>query len=101
MARRNQFTVDAESVQGEAGAEATFSCITIREWREWRDDPKTTDEDLLSEHLVTWSGFVDDEGAELPSPKDEPLIVGELYIHEQRALVLLLLAGPDGESAKN
>jgi len=101
VGRRNQFVVDAESVQGIAGAEVVFSCMRVREWREWRDDAETTDSDLLTDHLVSWSGFVDDAGAELPQPKDEPGIVGELYIHEQRALVLLLLAGPDGESAKN
>ena len=99
--RRAQFTVNAESVQGNVGAEATFRCLKVREWREWRDDPASTDEDLLKAHLVGWQGFQGDAGADLPSPADEPAIVGELYIHEQRELVRLLLQGPDGENAKN
>ena len=94
--RRNQFTVDAESVQGNAGAEVTFRCLKVREVREWRDDPAQNDTTLLRDHLASWVGIVDDDG--------EPLDVGdvgELYLHEQRALTLLLFAGPDGPAAKN
>lgn len=99
--RRSQFTVNAESVQGNAGTEVVYRCLKVREWREWREDPASTDEDLLRSHLVSWHGFKDDSGAELPSPADEPGSVGELYIHEQRELVRLLLQGPDGDNAKN
>lgn len=94
--RRNQFTVDAESVQGNAGAEVTFACLKVRELREWRDDPEQNDTTLLRDHIVSWRGIVGDD--------DEPLgdvDVGELYLHEQRALVGLLLLGPDGPAAKN
>jgi len=94
MARRNQFRVDAESVQGNAGAWVEFKALKIREWREWSEDPATTDIDLLTDHLVAWGGFVDDDDNELPSPADEPEVVSELYFHEQRALIGLLLQGP-------
>jgi hypothetical protein len=94
--RRNQFTIDAESVQGIEGATATFRCLKVREMREWRDDPEQNDETLLRDHLVAWDGFVDDEGEPMPD-----VTVGELYLHEQRALTLLLFQGPDGPNAKN
>ena len=100
MARRNQFVVDAESVQGNEGATVTFHCMKVREMNEYRTTDQT-DEDVLRDHVVTWSGIVDDDGHELPSPKDEPGAIGELYLHEQRALVRLLFQGPDGENAKN
>jgi hypothetical protein len=94
--RRNQFLVSAESVQGNAEAAVTFRCIRVREMREWRDDPAQNDTTLLQEHLVAWDGIVDDDGE--PIPVDN---VGELYLHEQRALVTLLFGGPDGPNAKN
>ena len=101
MSRQNQFTVDAESVQGIEGAEATFRCMKVRVFREWRDDPDSSNRSILEQQLVSWRGFVDDAGAELPQPNDEPGVIDELYAHEQQSLVLLLLAGPKGESAKN
>lgn len=94
--RRNQFVVDAESVQGNAGATVTFRCLRVRELREWRDDPEQNDTTLLRDHLVGWEGIVDDDGAPLPAED-----VGELYLHEQREMVRLLLQGPDGPNAKN
>ena len=94
--RRNQFTVDAESVQGIEGATVTFRCLKVREVQEWRDDPAQDDETLLRDHLVAWEGFVDEDGEPLPDAD-----VGELYLHEQRALILLLFQGPDGPNAKN
>jgi len=94
MARRNQFRVDAESVQGNAGAWVEFKALKVHQWRDWLKDPDTTDIDLVTQHLVAWGGFVDDDDNALPSPADEPGVVGELYFHEQRALVALLLQGP-------
>jgi hypothetical protein len=98
--RRNQFTVDAESVQGIAGAEVTFRCLKVRDVREYQGTGMT-DADLIKRHVLSWSGIVDDEGHELPSPSDEPDVLGELYVHEQLALARLLFQGPDGEAAKN
>jgi len=98
--RRNQFTVDAESVQGVAGAEVTFKALKVREVREYRSTDMT-DQELLARHVVAWSGIVDDDLNELPSPADEPGILGELYVHEQLELARLLFQGPDGENAKN
>ena len=101
MTRRgSQFTVDAESVQGNAGAEVTFRALKVREVNEYRTTPMT-DADLLQAHVVSWSGFVDDAGKELPNPSDDPDALGELYVHEQLALSRLLFSGPDGASAKN
>lgn len=101
MARRNQFTVDAESVQGNAGAEVTFKRITWGERDRYLNEPEYGDTDILREHLVDWHGIEDDEGHEIPSPKDEPGVVAVLYIDEVTALVRLLFQGPDGENAKN
>jgi len=101
MPRRKQFTVDAESVQGNAGATVTFKCLKVREVEEWRTDPKQTNQTLLRDHVLSWSGIVDDNDKNLPDPTDEPGVLGELYVQEQGALVNLLFAGPDGESAKN
>ena len=100
MARRNQFTVDAESVQGNEGATVTFRPLKVREWNEYRSTDQT-DEDLLRAHVKGWSGIVDDDGHDLPNPQNESEAIGELYLHEQRAIVRLLLQGPDGEHAKN
>jgi len=101
MARRNQFTVDAESVQGNAGAEVTFSKITIGQRGHYLSDPDYGDADMLRDHIIDWHGIEDDEGREIPSPKDEPGVVAVLYIDELTALVRLLFQGPDGENAKN
>lgn len=98
--RKNQFTVDAESVQGNAGAEVTFRALKVREVTEYRTT-SMTDAELLAAHVVAWSGMVDDDGNDLPSPADEPGILGELYVHEQQRLAQLLFQGPDGDSAKN
>jgi len=100
MPRRNEFTVDATSVQGNAGATVTFKALKVREVNEYRETD-LTDLDLLRGHVLSWSGIVDDEDRDLPDPADEPEILGELYTHEQQALVRLLFQGPNGESAKN
>ena len=100
MARRGTFTVDAESVQGNAGATITFRQLKVREVRAIRDG-EADDEDVLTTHIAAWSGILDDDGNELPSPQDEPGILGELYVQEQTTIIQLLFAGPDGASAKN
>ena len=97
--RQNSFTVDAKSVQGIDGAEVTFRALKVREVREYRTTGMT-DSELLAAHVLEWSGFVDD-GHDLPSPTDEPDILGELYVHEQLELARLLFQGPDGDAAKN
>jgi hypothetical protein len=99
--RRSQFTVDAESVQGNAGATVTFRCITVGERARYLEDPGYGDADIVSDHIVDWSGIEDDEGHEISSPRDEPGVIAALYVGELRGLVMLLFQGPDGEHAKN
>ena len=95
--RRNQFTVSAESVQGNADATVTFHGLTVAEYDEWFNPlTRTTDMDVLRSHLASWEKFEDDEGHELPNPPD----VGALYMHEVKELCRLLLRGPS-ESGKN
>ena len=98
--RRSQFTVNAEAIQGNEGATVTFKALRVREMREYRAT-EMTDRDLLEAHVLGWVGIVDDAGQPLPSPADDPEVLGELYIHEQQALARLLFQGPDGDSAKN
>ena len=98
--RRSTFTVDAEVVQGNAGATATFRCMTVGAMQEYRTTPMT-DTDVLCAHLVDWSGIVDDDGQTLPNLTDEPGVIAALYLHEQQALIRLLFEGPDGPNAKN
>ena len=98
--RRNQFTVSAESVQGNAGAEVTFKAILVSVWNEYRTTPMN-DSDMLKAHMLSWVGIVDDHGKPLPSPADDPEALDKLYLHEQQALALLLFQGPDGPEAKN
>ena len=102
MARRNQFTVDAESVQGNAGAEITFKRLTFGTRQRYFDlEDKYNDADLLREHVLDWKGIEDDEGNEIPSPKDQPGVEATLYWEEIVAIGRLLLQGSDGEHAKN
>ena len=98
--RRGTFKVDATEVQGNEGAEVTFRALKVREMREYRDSPMT-DRELLEAHVMDWAGIVDDDGKPLPSPSEDPMVLGELYLHEQQALARLLFQGPDGISAKN
>lgn len=99
--RRSTFTVDAESVQGNAGASVTFRPMTVGEMREYRTNDKITDSDELKARVIAWSGIVDDDEHEMPCPADQPDIVDALYLHEQRALMRLLFAGPDVPQPKN
>ena len=101
MARRNQFVCDAESVQGIEGAEVTFHKITLGERRRYLDDPDYNDPEMVADHLVDWKGITDDEGNEIPSPKDEPGVMATLYVDEITALARLLFQGVDGAAAKN
>lgn len=98
--RRNQFTIDAESVQGNAGAEVTFKGLLVEEVHEYRTT-SMTDAEILQTHILGWKGIVDDKDKALPSPVDEPGILSKLYIHEVQRLARLLWDGPDGENAKN
>ena len=100
MPRRTSFTVDAESVQGNAGAEVTFHKITVGERDRYLNDPEYGDADMLRDHIIDWKGLEDDEGNEIPSPKDEPGVVAVLYVDELTALIRLLFQGQDGEHAK-
>ena len=78
MPRRSTFTVDASSVQGNQSATVTFRALTIREHREWRESSESTDYDLLSQHAISWSGFVDDDGNPMPDLEDAPDVLSDL-----------------------
>ena len=101
VGRKSQFTVDASSVQGNEGAAVTFRKITIAQRDKYLSDPDYGDAQIVGDHIADWSGIVDDDGNEIPSPKDEPGVIASLYVDELRALVMLLFQGPDGEHAKN
>jgi hypothetical protein len=101
MARRNQFTVDAESVQGNEGATVTFKLITLGTRDRYLKDPEYGDAMLLGDHLLDWHGIEDDAGNEMPSPKDEPGLVATLYLSEVTELVRLLMEGQRQTSPKN
>jgi len=101
MPRRDTFKVNAVDVQGNAGAEATFRCITVGERRTYLADADRDDMDMLKAHLVSWSGFVDGSGKPLPDPEDDPDASDALYMHEGRSLARLMWQGPDGADAKN
>jgi hypothetical protein len=100
MPRRNSFTVDAEEVQGEQGAEITFRSLEVGTWAEYRETTMT-DRELLQRQVISWSGIVDATGKPFPSPDDDPSVLDRLYLHEQAAIARLLFQGPDGTSAKN
>ena len=98
--RGKQFTVDAESVQGNAGATVTFRALKVRTQKAIiAGDVK--DPELLAAQIVGWTGIVGDNGESLLSPTDDPSVLDELYIHEQTALVRLLLRGPLEDTEKN
>ena len=50
--RRNQFVVDAESVQGNAGAEVTFRKITVGERTRYLSDPDYGDAEIVGDEGV-------------------------------------------------
>ena len=101
MARRNQFTVSAESVQGNEGAEVTFKRLLYAKHQRYFDlNDDYGPAELLRDHILDWKGIEDDNGNEIPSPKDEP-VEAHLYVGEIKALSNLLFQGPDGEHAKN
>lgn len=98
--RRSEFTVDAESAQGNPGAEVTFRALKVGQVREYRETTMT-DLALLKAHVLGWAGMVDDDEKPLPSPADQPDILDELYLHEVVEFVKLLFKGPDETTAKN
>ncbi len=100
MARRSTFIAGAESVQGNAGATVTFRAITLDGWDDYVTSPKT-DRELLVEHVIAWKGVVDDDDNALPSPADEPGIIGRLYTAEKAALMRLLYTGAPAIPVKN
>jgi len=100
MPRKSTFTVDARSVQGNEGATATFRTLKVGTLRKYLSVPDYNDTELMDDHLVSWSGFVDDQGNELPSPADDPGVLDALYVYERAKLVRLLLDGPDGANAQ-
>ena len=102
MTRRDtQFTVNAESVQGNEGATATFQHITVGERLEYLADDEINDFIMVRRHLLSWSGIVDNDDRELPDPKDEPGVFDALYLPEMRALALIMWRGPDEADSKN
>lgn len=98
--RRSTFVADAESVQGNAGATVTFRAVTVGEFAEYRET-SMTDREMIAAHVVGWKGIEDDDGHQMPSPADEPDIVGKLYLNELQALARLLFAGPPPIPPKN
>ena len=89
------------SVQGNEGAAVTFRKITIAQRDKYLSDPDYGDAQIVGDHIADWSGIVDDDGNEIPSPKDEPGVTATLYLDEMRALALLFWQGPEGPNAKN
>jgi hypothetical protein len=100
MSRRSTFIAGAESVQGNKDATVTFKAITLDGWEEYRTSTMT-DRELLAEHIVAWNGIEDDDGNDLPSPADEPGILGKLYTAEKTALMSLLYTGAPAIPVKN
>ena len=100
MARRSQFTVDAQAVQGNEGARVTFKALKMRQVKAYREE-NVGDRDMLQAHILGWVGIVDDAGNPLPNPAEDPEALGELYVQEHQALVRVFLQGPDGAEAKN
>jgi hypothetical protein len=99
--RRNQFTVGAESVQGNANSSVTFKGLKIKVYRAYVQDPKQDDESLLLDHIVSWNNIYGDDDKPLPSPADDPQSLGELYMYEKTALIRLLIQGPIEDTLKN
>lgn len=99
MTRTKTFSVDASSVQGNPDARVTFKAIKRGVWRQYLEDRDFGDDKLASMHIVSWTGFTDDAGEELPSPSEQPDVLDELYQHEIGALARLLAMGPNGPDA--
>jgi beta-lactamase superfamily II metal-dependent hydrolase len=99
MKRKNTFTVDASGVQGIEGATITSKAVKQGNWKLYGSDVDHGDAWFVETHVIAWEKVVDDEGHELPSPADEPGIVGELYMHEIGRIARLIAQGPDGPDA--
>jgi len=97
--RRTSFKVDAESVQGNAVAWIEFKNVTRGVIKRLFDDDDmgVTVPSLIADYVLDWGGFTDDQGNELPSPKDEPGVLDGLYRNEEGEIVRLLIAGPVAE----
>jgi hypothetical protein len=92
--RRNQFKVDAESVQGNAGAWVECKAIPLGEYQTWIADSGKGNLELLQEYLIDWGGLEDSDGHEMPSYKAEPDAIKLLYLHEINAIAALVIRGP-------
>ena len=100
MPRKTSFWKDAESVQKVPGARILFKALKRGIVRRYFDfeDKKVNDDYLLANYVLDWEQIQDDAGHDLPSPKDEPAVLDELYRDEVGVVINLLLAGPDPES---
>ena len=99
MGRRTSFWKDAESVQGVKGARIQFKALKrgiVRQYFD-RENSEINDDYLIGHYVLDWEKIQDDDGHDLPSPKDEPGALDELYRHEVGEIIALLLRGPDPE----
>ena len=102
--RQSVKTHKSDEVQGEGSFVVTTE-VKVKEIREIRKAAKDKDYDdfeggikLLAEHVVKWN-WVDDEGKDLPCPKEDPTVIDELTNQESEFLVGLLMGSKD--EAKN
>lgn len=94
--RRSVRKYPCDEVQGE-GSYVVLSGVKVKEIRAAR---KISEEEglddfeagisLLARHVVKWN-WVDDEGNELPLPKNDPDVINELTSQEADLLVKFLM----------
>jgi len=100
--RQSVKTHKSDEVQGE-GSFVVTTAVKVKEIREIRKhaaDPEFDDFEggiaLLAQHIVKWN-WQDDEGKDLPCPKDDPKVIDDLTNEESEFLVGLLM-GEKGSS---
>lgn len=97
MAKRTTVrTHKTDEIQGEGSFVMTTS-VKVKEIRAARAAADAEDSDgfedglrMLSDHIVDWD-WVDDDGKDLPTPKDDPDVIGELTNEEAEFLAHLLI----------
>lgn len=97
--RIHTFRIDANSVQGVEGATITSKAVLRSDWKLYGESDEHGDEWFILKHVTSWSGILDANGKELPSPKDEPGALDNLYMHESGRIARLIAQGPDGPDA--
>jgi hypothetical protein len=95
---------ESDEVQGE-GSFVITTAVKVREIRKIRKHAADPDFDefeggiqLLAKHVIKWN-WVDDEGAPLSCPKDDPKVIDDLTNEESEYLVGLLMGSK--EESKN